>query len=126
MAAAIIEEKNPTEEEKKIFEMEVEKRIDKIKFSIGIKTSTALKFLLVEKFKTGKKINELASECQQYMQQKFPKYLVINGERFLNELEMDFEHDARKEKSIPEDIFYNGHPIENYYEMLEREIFHKK
>lgn len=63
-------EKTLTKEEKKVFEKEVKKRIRKMRFTLGAKTSTALEFLLIQKASTGKTIQELAPEFQREMHKK--------------------------------------------------------
>ena len=41
-------QKTLTEDEKKVFKNEVKKRIRKMRFTLGAKTSTALEFLLIQ------------------------------------------------------------------------------
>lgn len=114
--------KTLTEDEKKVFKKEVKKRIRKMRFTLGAKTSTALEFLLIQKAITGKTIKELAPECQRYMHEKFANYMERTGDVFLLQLEMDIEENAEKEKEIQE-VLANGLPIENLYEKFLYELF---
>ena len=113
----------PTEMEKKQFKKFAKKRIGGMRFSLGAKTTNALVYLITEKFTTGEKIDVLAPRCQEYMQRRFPGYMPVSGSRFLNELEIDLEEKADIEKQIPKTIFEGGHPIDNFYKVIVKEIF---
>ena len=52
----ISKEKKLTEDEKKVFTEEVRKRIGKMRFSLGAKSSMALEYLLIQKATSGKTI----------------------------------------------------------------------
>ena len=113
----------PTEMEKRIFKKYAKKSIGRMKFSLGTKTTRALIYLITEKFTTGEKIDVLAPRCQEYMQRRLPGYMPVSGSRFLNELEIDLEEKADREKGIPKTIFEGGHPIDNFYKVIVKEIF---
>lgn len=119
----ISKEKKLTEDEKKVFTEEVRKRIGKMRFSLGAKSSMALEYLLIQKATSGKTIQELAPECQRYMHEKFANYMERPGDVFLLQLEMDIEENAEKEKEIQEEVLANGLPIENLYEKFLYELF---
>lgn len=113
----------PTEMEKRIFKKYANKRIGRMRLSLGTKTTRALIYLITEKFTTGEKIDVLAPRCQEYMQRRFTGYMPVSGSRFLNELEIDLEEKADREKEIPKAIFEGGHPIDNFYKVIVKEIF---
>ena len=115
--------KTLTEDEKKVFKKEVKKRIRKMRFTLGAKTSTALEFLLIQKAITEKTIEELAPECQREMHKNNPRYMERAGDRFLEELEDDLDENAEREKRLPKEIFHTGLTIENLYEYFLYEIF---
>lgn len=112
-----------TEDEKKTFEEKVRRKISKMRFSLGFKTSDALEFLLVQKAITGKTIKDLAPEFQRYMHEKNPRYIEITGNKFLEELEEDLDENFEREKRLPKEIFHTGLTIENLYEYFLYEIF---
>lgn len=115
--------KTLTEDEKKVFKKEVKKRIRKMRFTLGAKTSTALEYLLINKATSGKTIQELAPEFQREMHKKNPHYMERAGEKFLEELEMDLDANAEREKRLPKEIFHTGFTIENLYEYFLYEVF---
>ena len=119
----ISNEKTLTEDEKKVFKKEVKKRIRKMRFTLGAKTSTALEYLLINKATSGKTIQELAPEFQREMHKKNPRYMERAGEKFLEELEMDLDANAEREKRLPKEIFHTGFTIENLYEYFLYEVF---
>ena len=119
-------QKTLTEDEKKVFKNEVKKRIRKMRFTLGAKTSTALEFLLIQKAITGKTIKELAPECQREMHKNNPRYMERAGDRFLEELEDDLDENAEREKRLPKEIFHTGFTIENLSYMRYFHIKRKK
>ena len=113
----------PTEMEKVEFENFVNHRIGEMRFNLGAKNTKALVYLFTEKFKTCEKFDSLASKCQENMQVWFPGYTSVAGWRFLNDLEIELDEKSHIEKRIPKSIFDGGHPIDNFYKALVKEVF---
>lgn len=113
----------PTETEKEEFENFVNHRIGEMRFNLGAKNTKAIIYLFTEKFKTGEKLDSLASKCQENMQVWFPGYTSVAGWRFLNDLESELDEKAKMEDRIPKSIFEGGHPIDNFYKALVKEVF---
>ena len=113
----------PTEIEKVEFENFVNLRIGEMRFNLGAKNTKALVYLFTEKFKTGEKLDSLASKCQENMQVWFPGYTSVAGWRFLNDLEIELDEKSKREDRIPKSIFSGGHPIDNFYKAIVKEIF---
>lgn len=113
----------PTEMEKVEFENFVNHRIGEMRFNLGAKNTKAIIYLFTEKFKTGEKLDSLASKCQENMQVWFPSYTPLAGWRFLNDLEIELDEKSDIEKRIPKSIFDGGHPIDNFYKALVKEVF---
>lgn len=113
----------PTEMEKVEFENFVNHRIGEMRFNLGAKNTKALVYLFTEKFKNCEKFDSLASKCQENMQVWFPGYTPVAGWRFLNDLESELDEKSDIEKGIPKTIFEGGHPIDNFYKVIVKEIF---
>ena len=107
-----------------IFQELAQGKIAPLKAELGTKTSAALVYFITRKLEhPEEKINEMASDCQEYMEKVFPGYMRRNGEDFLNEMEMDLEKHLLGKYNIPKDTFYNGHPVANLVKMYSKEIF---
>lgn len=115
--------KTPTDLEKAKFENFVNHRIGEMRFNLGAKNTKAIIYLFTEKFKTGEKFDSLASKCQENMQVWFPGYTTVAGWRFLNDLEIELDEKANREERIPKSIFEGGHPIDNFYKVIVKELF---
>lgn len=67
-------------------------KIEPLKAALGAKTSKALVYFITRKLEhPEEKINDMASDCQEYMEKVIAGYMRRNGEDFLNEMEIDLE-----------------------------------
>ena len=99
-------------------------KIEPLKAALGAKTSKALVYFITRKLEhPEEKINDMASDCQEYMEKVIAGYMRRNGEDFLNEMEIDLEAHLFGKYDIPKEVFNNGHPVSNLVKMYSKEIF---